>query len=75
MRRSPPTTRWLLKGVQAWDRYRLRALAARHPGLDVPPDASSNFAVARIAMAPAARLLRDPREVRTESSCRFGAVQ
>ena len=56
MRRSPTTTRWLLSAVQAWDRYRLRALAARHPGLDVHPDASSNFAVARIAMAPGARL-------------------
>jgi len=54
--RSPSLTRWLLTAVQVWDRIRLRALAARHPGLDVHPAASSNFAVARFALAAGARL-------------------
>ena len=45
-----------LEAVQAWDRWRLRRLAARHPGLEVHPSASSNFAAARYALAPGARL-------------------
>ena len=47
---------WTLKAIQAWDRLRLRALARRHPGLEIDPGASSNFAVARYLLAPGARL-------------------
>lgn len=45
-----------LKALQAWDRLRLRAIAWRHPGLEVHPQASSNFAAARYDLAPGARL-------------------
>lgn len=58
--RVPITTVLRLKAVQAWDRWRLRRLAARHPGLEVHPSASSNFAVARYALAPGARLRIGP---------------
>jgi acetyltransferase-like isoleucine patch superfamily enzyme len=47
---------WLLKAIQAADRLRLRALAARHPGLEVHPAASSNFACARYSLARGASL-------------------
>jgi acetyltransferase-like isoleucine patch superfamily enzyme len=46
----------LLRGIQLLDRWRLRRLARRHPGLSVDPLASSNFAVARYSLAPGARL-------------------
>ena len=46
----------LLKALQAFDRTRLRLRMARHPGLEVHPDASSNFAAARFSLAPGARL-------------------
>lgn len=45
-----------LKAIQAWDRWRLRRLHARHPGLRVDPGASSNLAAARFDLAPGARL-------------------
>lgn len=45
-----------LHGVRAWDRRRLRLLMRRHPGLEIHPDASSNFAVARFDLEPGARL-------------------
>jgi len=41
-----------LRGIAAWDRLRLRALAWLHPGLDVHPDASSNLACASFRLAP-----------------------
>lgn len=49
-----------LKSIQAADRLRLRWLARRHPGLEVDPAASSNFAVARFLLAPGARLRLGP---------------
>jgi acetyltransferase-like isoleucine patch superfamily enzyme len=49
-----------LRAIRAWDRLRLRALAARHPGLEVHPDASSNLAAARYALGPGARLRIGP---------------
>lgn len=42
--------------VQAWDRLRLARLCRRHGGLEIDPDASSNLACARFALAPGARL-------------------
>jgi acetyltransferase-like isoleucine patch superfamily enzyme len=56
----PLATVLRLKAVQARDRWRLGRLAARHPGLEVHPRASSNFAVARYALAPGARLRIGP---------------
>ena len=35
----------LLQAIQAFDRLRLQRLAAREPGLDIHPAASSNLAV------------------------------
>ena len=49
-------SRWLLQAIQASDRRRLRRLAAQHPGLQIDPSASTNFARARIAMGPGAVL-------------------
>lgn len=46
----------VLRAMQAWDRVRLRLLAARHPGLRIHPGASTNLAVARFELAPGARL-------------------
>lgn len=54
--RVTPLTRLLLRAIQAWDRLWLRLLARRHPGLEVDPAASSNFAHARFELAPGARL-------------------
>ena len=45
-----------LRAIQALDRLRLGWLRARHPGLDLDPNASSNLAHARYALAPGARL-------------------
>ena len=45
-----------LKAIQAWDRWRLRGLQSRHPGLSVHPDASSNLAAAYYALEPGAQL-------------------
>jgi carbonic anhydrase/acetyltransferase-like protein (isoleucine patch superfamily) len=45
-----------LKAIQAWDRYRLRALGRRHPGLHIHPTASSNLAAAQFDLAPGAEL-------------------
>ncbi len=55
----PPLAVARLKAIQAWDRLQLRALAVRHPGLALAGGASSNFAVARYALAPGARLRID----------------
>ncbi len=65
MRRSPPpwrrglcerALRLRLHAIQRLDRLRLRRLAARHPGLWIDPDASSNLAVARYSLAPGSTL-------------------
>ena len=48
--------RSLLHAIQAFDRVRLRTLAARHPGLEIDPAASTNLAAARYQLAPGARL-------------------
>jgi maltose O-acetyltransferase len=52
-----------LKALQAFDLLRLRIRMALQPGLDVHPDASSNFAAARFSLAPGARLRIGPRAV------------
>jgi hypothetical protein len=54
--RPSRTTIARLKAIQAWDRYRLGRLQARHPGLKVHPTASTNLANARFDLAPDARL-------------------
>ena len=48
--------RLLLVAIQAFDRARLRALTACHPGLEIDPTASTNLAAARYELAPGARL-------------------
>ena len=45
-----------LKILQAYDRFRLRRLMARHRGLEIHPTASSNLAAARYDLAEGARL-------------------
>ncbi len=45
-----------LKTLQAYDRFRLRRLMARHRGLEIDPAASSNLAAARYELAEGARL-------------------
>ena len=45
-----------LKTLQAYDRFRLRRLMARHRGLEIHPTASSNLAAARYDLAEGARL-------------------
>lgn len=46
-----------LHAIRAWDRLRLRRLARRHPGLEIHPDASTNFASARFQLATGATLV------------------
>lgn len=46
----------ILRLIQAWDRYRLRRLMRRHPGLHIHPDASGSLAFAEYHLAPGARL-------------------
>lgn len=50
----------LLRAIQLRDRWLLRRLARRHPGLAIDPGASTNLAVARYALAPGARLRIGP---------------
>lgn len=50
----------LLRGIQAWDRLRLRRLMRRHPGLRIDPSASTNLAVARFELAAGAVLVIGP---------------
>ena len=45
-----------LRAIRACDRVRLRLLRWRHPGLEIHPEASSNFASARFNLAPGSRL-------------------
>jgi acetyltransferase-like isoleucine patch superfamily enzyme len=54
--RVPASVVLRLRAIQAWDRQRLRRLARRHPGFELHPEASSNFAVARYQLAAGARL-------------------
>ena len=54
-------TRWRLKTIQAFDRLRLRRLAAATPGLELDPEASTNFASSHFAIAPGSRLRIGPR--------------
>jgi hypothetical protein len=49
-------SRWFLQAIQASERRRLRRLVAQHPGLQIDPSASTNFARARISMGPGAVL-------------------
>jgi putative salt-induced outer membrane protein YdiY len=65
MERVSASIRLQLKAIQAWDRWRLRRLAARTPGLEIDPRASSNFAAARYSLGPGARLRIEAR-VETE---------
>jgi len=51
-----PGVRLQLKTLQAYDRFRLRRLMARHRGLEIHPAASSNLAAARYELAEGARL-------------------
>jgi hypothetical protein len=60
---SSLSVRLTLKAIQARDRLRLTRLKRRHPGLELDPAASSNFAVARFLLAPGARLRIGPRAV------------
>ena len=46
----------LLRAIQLWDRFRLRRVMRRHPGLRIHPDASSNLAFAEFHLAEGARL-------------------
>lgn len=54
-------TRFRLKSIQAFDRLRLARLRAAHPGLDLDPEASTNFASSHFAIAPGGRLSIGPR--------------
>jgi carbonic anhydrase/acetyltransferase-like protein (isoleucine patch superfamily) len=60
---SSRAVRLTLKAIQARDRLRLARLRRRHPGLEIDPEASSNFAVARFLLAPGSRLRIGPRAV------------
>jgi maltose O-acetyltransferase len=50
----------VLRLVQAFDRLRLALRAAREPGLEIDPSASSNLACARFRLGPGARLRIGP---------------
>jgi acetyltransferase-like isoleucine patch superfamily enzyme len=52
--------RFYLKLLQAWDRWRLRRLMAAHPGVEIDPSASTNFALATFELDPGARLRIGP---------------
>jgi NDP-sugar pyrophosphorylase family protein len=49
-----------LRAIQAFDRWRLRRLRRRHPGVEIHPSASTNLAVARFELGPGARLRIGP---------------
>jgi acetyltransferase-like isoleucine patch superfamily enzyme len=57
---SSRAVRLTLQAIQAADRLRLAWLVRRHPGLEIDPAASSNFAVARYLLAPGAKLRIGP---------------
>jgi carbonic anhydrase/acetyltransferase-like protein (isoleucine patch superfamily) len=52
--------RVLLRTIQAWDVLRLALLRWRHPGLEIHPQASTNFASSDYSLAPGARLVIGP---------------
>jgi acetyltransferase-like isoleucine patch superfamily enzyme len=52
--------RILLRAIQAWDVLRLAILRWRHPGLEIHPRASTNFASSDFSLAPGARLVIGP---------------
>ncbi|MCR9096683.1 MAG: acyltransferase [bacterium] len=54
-------TRARLKAIQACDRLRLRARVRRTPGLEMDPEASTNFVSSHFAIAPGGRLVIGPR--------------
>ena len=54
-------TRWRLKSIQAFDRFRLRFRVARTPGLSLSVEASTNFSSSHFAVAPGGRLVIGPR--------------
>ena len=47
---------WLLRLIQAWDRFRLRRLQRRHAGLTIDATASTNLAAAEFHLGVGARL-------------------
>ncbi len=47
---------FVLRSIQALDRWRLRRLARRHPCLSIHPSATTNLAVARFELEPGAEL-------------------
>ena len=54
-------TRARLKTIQAVDRLRLHARKRRTPGLEMDPEASTNFVSSHFAIAPGGRLVIGPR--------------
>jgi carbonic anhydrase/acetyltransferase-like protein (isoleucine patch superfamily) len=52
--------RVLLRAIQAWDVLRLAVLRWRHPGLEIHPEASTNFASSDYSLATGARLVIGP---------------
>ena len=52
--------RVLLRAIQAWDVLRLAILRWRHPGLEIHPEASTNFASSEYSLARGARLVIGP---------------
>ena len=52
--------RILLHAIQAWDLLRLAILRWGHPGLEIDPGASTNFATSDYSLAPGARLVIRP---------------
>ena len=49
-------TRVRLKTIQAFDRLRLRERKRRNPGLEMAPDASTNFSSSHFALAPSSAI-------------------
>ena len=62
-----------LRAIRAWDGLRLRRLAARFNGLEVHPDASTNLASARYALAPGMTIVGPALIEERESTCVIGA--
>jgi acetyltransferase-like isoleucine patch superfamily enzyme len=62
-----------LKALRAYDRARLRLRMRLQPGLDIHPDASSNFAAAHFSLEPGATLRIGPGAVteRRRGALRF----
>ena len=59
--KTPRATILRLKTIQAFDRWRLKRLHGRHPGLFIDPEASTNLASSHFALAPGAKLRIGPR--------------